>query len=109
MNMIIVILALMQACWMLFDGIHVLHKGKYFGPPTPGPWRHMFIKLGVNPLALGPLFITLGLCWFIAAYALIFNFTWASELVLLCAIASLWYLPIGSIIALIILILIFLS
>src|SRR4051812_37681062 len=38
---------LLAGGWMVFDGIHVLLRGKYFGPDKPGPWSHLFTALGI--------------------------------------------------------------
>lgn len=40
------IIALLNGAWMLFDGLHVLRTGKYFGPPESGPWSGVVKKLG---------------------------------------------------------------
>ena len=39
--------------WMLADGLRVLRTGRYFGPETPGPWRHVPQAFGVDPFAPG--------------------------------------------------------
>ncbi len=98
--------ALINGGWMLFDGIHVLIKGKYFGPPEPGPWSKIVAKVGLNPFSLGPVFVVLGVLWIAATLGILQGIGWAWALAVLTAILSLWYIPIGtalSIIALIIL------
>jgi hypothetical protein len=86
---------------MIFDGVHVLARGKYFGPPRPGPWSIPFERLGVNPFSLGPLFITLGTLWFVFAVAALAGQPWGRAGAAIVAIASLWYFPLGTILSLI--------
>jgi hypothetical protein len=88
---------------MLLDGIHVLVKGKYIGPNKPGPWANIFYKLNVNVFGLGPLFISFGLLWLTFNFGLVTNLTWAYMLGILLSIATLWYLPFGTLISIVIL------
>jgi hypothetical protein len=34
----LILIALFVGYWMVFDGIHVLIYGRFFGPEKPGPW-----------------------------------------------------------------------
>jgi hypothetical protein len=102
------VIAILNGGWMLFDGVHVLVKGKYFGPPQPGPWSQVVTAVGLNPFSLGPLFVGLGLLWIVAAGGILQGSSWAWLLAVIVSVASLWYIPIGtllSIIAILILIL----
>ena len=87
---------------MLLDGIFVMVKGKFIGPEKPGPWATLFYKLDINVFKLGPLFIIFGLLWLIWVYSLWTNQPWTYLLGVLMCILSLWYLPIGTVFALII-------
>src|SRR5262249_17515 len=82
------------------DGIHCILRGKYIGPEKPGPWSNLFIAAGIDPFRLGPLFIVFGTCWLLA---LIFLLTSSSPtawtVALVVAIASLWSLPLGTVIS----------
>lgn len=53
MKWIAILLALLNGGFMLFDGIHVLLKGKYIGPEKPGPWANLFYKLNIDYLNWG--------------------------------------------------------
>jgi hypothetical protein len=102
------VIAILNGGWMLFDGVHVLVKGKYFGPPQPGPWSQVVTAVGLNPFSLGPLFVGLGLLWIVAAGGILQGSSCAWLLAVIVSVASLWYIPIGtllSIIAILILIL----
>lgn len=104
MKLLITILGLLNGGYMLFDGIYVLLKGKYFGPEKPGPWANLFYKLDVNVFRLGPLFIVFGLLWLIWVYALWTNQHWAYLFGLIVSVLTLWYLPVGALFSVVILI-----
>jgi hypothetical protein len=103
------VVALLAGGWMLFDGIHVLLRGKYFGPPRPGPWSIPFEKAGVNPFHLGPLFILLGLLWLTFLAAFLTGRTWGWYGAMATAVATLWYLPLGTTLSVVYLALLFFS
>ena len=109
MKILILLLALLNGGYMLLDGIFVMLKGKYIGPPKPGPWANLFYKFDVNVFKLGPLFIIYGITWLIFVFGLYTNQSWAYTLGIVISILSLWYLPVGSIFSLIILIVLLVS
>jgi len=98
----IVLLALLNGGWMLFDGLHVIRKGKYFGPEEPGSWSKIATSLGVNPFSMGPLFVILGLVWYVSVVGLLLSSSWGWWALLVSAIATLWYIKIGTIISIIV-------
>ena len=85
--------------WMIFDGIHVMVKGKYFGPEKPGPWSIAFVKLGVDPMRLGPGFVALGILWLVFLAGVLSGQTWGRYGALIVAAATLWYLPVGTVLS----------
>ncbi len=97
----LLILSLLQGGWMLFDGFHVLLKGKYFGPEKPGPWSQIVRAIGVDPFRLGPVFVLLGALWLVFLAALLLNRPWSWSLGLVVSVATLWYLPVGTVLSLI--------
>lgn len=104
MKILITILGLLNGVYMLLDGIYVLLKGKYIGPEKPGPWANLFYKLDINVFKLGPLFIIFGLLWLTWLYGLWTNQNWTYIFGLVVSIMTLWYLPVGTIFSLIILV-----
>ena len=94
-----VVVAVLAGGWMVFDGVHVLLRGKYFGPERPGPWSVPFVKLGVDPFALGPLFIARGAGWLVGLVALVRGQTWGWWGAVIVAAATLWYAPLGTVLA----------
>ncbi len=89
---------------MLLDGIFVIIKGKYIGPDKPGPWANLFYKLDIDVFKLGPLFIIYGLLWLIFLFGVWTNQTWSYLLGLIISVLTLWYLPGGTIISILVII-----
>ena len=89
---------------MLLDGLFVMLKGKYIGPEKPGPWSNFFYKLNIDVFKLGPLFIAFGLLWLTWLYGLLTRQNWAYPLGLAVSILTLWYLPVGTLFSVIILV-----
>jgi len=88
---------------MLLDGIYVMLKGKYIGPEKPGPWANLFYKLKIDVFNLGPLFIAFGVVWLSWLYCLWTNQNWAYVFGIAISILTFWYLPVGTIFSVIIL------
>ncbi len=97
----ILFLAALNGGWMIFDGIHVIKKGKYFGPPEPGAWSKIISKCGLDPFSIGPLFILLGAMWLVSSVGLVLEFQWGYVALLITAISTLWYIKVGTIISII--------
>ena len=92
---------------MLLDGIYVLLKGKYIGPPKPGPWANLFYKLQIDVFKLGPLFIVFGIAWLLFVAGIWMEQAWAWKLGIAISILTLWYLPVGTGTSILVLILLF--
>ena len=104
MKILVTILGLLNGGFMLIDGIHVMLKGKYIGPPKPGPWANLFYRMGVDVFKLGPLFFVFGILWLIFLYGIWTNQQWSYAFGIVVSIITLWYVPVGTIISLIVLI-----
>lgn len=109
MKILITILGFLNGGYMLLDGIFVLIKGKYIGPEKPGPWANLFYKLNVDVFKLGPAFIVFGLLWLIWLYGLWTNQSWVYTFGLIMSILTLWYLPVGTLFSIIILLVLILG
>ena len=103
MKILLLSLGILIGGFMLIDGIHVMTRGKYIGPPEPGPWANLFYKLDVNVFKLGPLFIIFGLAWFAWLYGFWTSQHWAFSFGIAISILTLWYLPVGTVLSLIVL------
>lgn len=95
--------------WFLFDGMNVLRTGKYFGPPEPGPWARVVSAAGVDPFRMGVPFLILGLFWLTVVAGLVAGARWAVPAGFVAAIATVWYLPVGTVLSVLFFILLFLS
>ena len=104
MKILITILGLLNGGYMLLDGIFVMLKGKYIGPEKPGPWASIFYKFDINVFKLGPLFIAFGILWLTWLYGLWTNQNWAYYFGIIISILTLWYLPVGTVFSLVILV-----
>lgn len=100
-ELVILFLSVFNGGWMIFDGLHVIRKGKYFGPPTPGAWSKIISKLGVDPFSIGPLFVILGVLWLVSSVALLIGVPWGYMLLLITSISTLWYIKVGTVISII--------
>jgi len=101
----LLLLALLNGGWMLFDGLHVIRKGKYFGPEEPGVWSKIVASLGINPFSIGPVFVALGLFWFVSVAGLLASMSWGWFALMVAATATLWYVKVGTAISLIVIVL----
>lgn len=102
MRYVVLVLSLIQGLWMLVDGIYVIVNGKYIGPEKPGPWASVVRLTGVDVFKLGPVFILFGIAWLVFAGALFMNAAWARNLGIVLSVLTLWYLPFGTLISVII-------
>ena len=99
MKILLTIIGLINAIYMLIDGIFVMINGKYIGPEKPGPWANIFTRLNIDVFKLGPLFIIFGLLWFLFVYGLQTSQSWTYWYGMILSMATLWYLPIGTLIS----------
>jgi hypothetical protein len=109
MKILISILGILNGGYMLVDGIYVVSTGKYIGPERPGPWACLFETLDINVFTLGPLFIAFGILWLAWLYALWSNKHWARRFGIFISILTLWYLPVGTVFSIIILLVLLLA
>ena len=103
MKFLIIGLSMLNGLWMLIDGIHVLAVGKYIGPEKPGPWASLLGMTGVDVFKLGPLFVIFGIAWLVLSTATWTEAGLAKGFGIILSIATLWYLPFGTLISLILL------
>jgi hypothetical protein len=96
---LVTLIGLVVGGWMIFDGVYVLKTGKYFGPEKPGLWSDIAAWFGLDPFSLGVPFIALGALWIVFLAAMLVQQSWAWYAALLTAILTLWYLPVGTILA----------
>ncbi|HEX9085829.1 MAG TPA: hypothetical protein VF836_13900 [Gemmatimonadaceae bacterium] len=100
----VVALGLVEGAWMTFDGTRALTVGDYVTPSSGahagqlGPWNYAVRAVGIAPrsTAMKLIFVVYGVSWLIISLGLGLQSTWASQAMLIAAIATLWYLPVGT-------------
>jgi hypothetical protein len=99
------IIGLVIGAWLLFDGIRAVSTGMYTTPATGayagqlGPWSYLLRGMSLDPLS-SPVklaHIILGLAWVACAVWFVVSPAQAWWPLLVTALASLWYLPFGTI------------
>ena len=104
MRYIVLVLSLVNGLWMLIDGIYVISTGKYIGPEKPGPWASLIGMTGVDVFKFGPVFVLFGVAWLAFVTAFWFDRPWAKMLGIVLSILTLWYLPFGTLISIVLLV-----
>lgn len=105
MKYLVAAISLINGLWMLIDGVYVILKGKYIGPEKPGPWASVVGITGVDVFKLGPLFVLFGIAWLAFAAAFLTDANWARMFGLALSILTLWHLPFGTLISIVVFIL----
>lgn len=99
MKIVVLFLSILNGGYMLVDGIFVMINGKFIGPDRPGPWASIFSAAGIDVFKLGPMFVVFGVAWLVFVFSVITRQRWAYVFGIGVSIATLWYLPIGTIIS----------
>jgi hypothetical protein len=105
--MLVVLLALIEAGWMTYDGSRALTRGDYVTPTTGphagqlGPWQHVVRLVGIAPRStlMKSIFVVYGLLWLAIIGLFLKGVSWASTAMLVAAIGALWYLPVGTVVS----------
>lgn len=106
---ILVALALIEGLWMTFDGAHALVVGDYVTQSRGshagelGPWSRVVATVGIPPrsTAMKVIFVVYGLSWLAIAIAFLRRAQWAWLAMFVASVATLWYLPVGTLIGMI--------
>lgn len=103
----VIALAIIQGGWLVFDGGRAIIIGDYVTPHSGqragqlGLWARIVSLAGIEPRStlMKIIHIGLGLGWLGVATGLVLNAPWARPGVLACAVLSLWYLPVGTLLS----------
>ena len=106
---VVAALALIEGGWLAFDGGRALIVGDYVTPSSGpsagqlGPWSKVVSALGIDPRStlMKSIHLVLGLAWLAAIVCFILGFPQARLGMLLCAVLALWYLPFGTVLSVI--------
>ncbi len=112
-----VLLIASTAGWMIFDGTRALIVGDYITPQTGkfagqlGPWANLVQAIGIEPHSVWMklIFIIQGLGILTVVVSYILNKPWAWTSLLIAMLLGLWYLPFGTLVNLLALILLLLT
>jgi hypothetical protein len=106
---VIVALGLMQGGWLAFDGSRALIVGDYVTPGSGpyagqlGPWSKLVSAIGIEPRStfMKSVHLGLGVLWLVMTIGFVLRLPWARPGMLAGAVLSLWYLPFGTLVGLI--------
>ncbi|MGH2691053.1 MAG: hypothetical protein ACRDHM_00935 [Actinomycetota bacterium] len=109
-------LSMFEAGFMLIDGARALITGEYISPKSGkyagklGPWAVLVRRIGVDPegVAMKRTFVAYGVVWLGVSVGFLAGFEWAWAAMLFAAVGSLWYLVVGTITSLVVIVLLFL-
>jgi hypothetical protein len=99
LKILLAFLTLSVGGFMVIDGVRNLLTGTYFGSSL-GPWSKLVSAAGLDPQHFGLVFTLLGLAWFAALAGLFVRARWGVPVAACVGIATLWYVPIGTLFAL---------
>ena len=105
LHKIVILLALLQAGWMAFDGTRALIVGDYVTPASGeyagqlGPWARLVSMAGIEPRStlMKAIFVVYGILWLIVISFFAQKQRWAWTAMMIAAVGSLWYLPFGTV------------
>src|SRR2546428_5719886 len=91
-------LAIINGGYLVIDAIHRFVVGDFLRIGGQlGPWAVLVGAIGIDPLAMGPVFLVIGVAQVAAAAILLLRHQWGDILVLAFAVGMLWYLLFGTI------------
>ena len=104
---VVIVLALVEAGWLTFDGTRALVVGDYVTPKSGphagqlGPWSKVVAAVGIEPRStlMKSIHLVLGAAWLVVIVCYAMRMPWAWTGMLVCAVLGLWYLPIGTLLS----------
>ena len=101
---VVVALALIEAGWLAFDGGRALVVGDYVTPSSGpsagqlGPWAKVVSVVGIDPRStlMKSIHLGLGIAWLVVIVCFTLKLSWAWTAMFVCALLGLWYLPFGT-------------
>lgn len=106
---IVVALAFTVGGWFAFDGGTALITGDYVTPKSGphagqlGPWSKVVQAVGIDPRStlMKVIFLAYGVAWLVLIVCFILQMPWAWWAMLIAAVGALWYLPFGTLLGVI--------
>ncbi|MGC4075221.1 MAG: hypothetical protein QM760_22510 [Nibricoccus sp.] len=109
------VIALLIGGWLVFDGSRALTVGDYLTAKTGpragqlGPWSLLLAKAGINPRSTSVkiFHVVLGILWLIGLGAFLLRPAFGWWTLAIGSACTLWYLPLGTFLSLVELVLLF--
>lgn len=106
---VVLVLAFIEGGWLAFDGARALLVGDYVTPRSGryagqlGPWSSLVAAAGIDPRStlMKTIHLVLGTGWLVVMVCFVLRLPWAWMGMLLCAVLGLWYLPFGTLVSLV--------
>jgi hypothetical protein len=106
---VVLVLAFIEAGWLAFDGGRALVVGDYVTPTSGqyagelGPWANVVSAIGIDPRStlMKSIHVGLGTAWLAVIVCFALRMPWAWSGMLVCAVLGLWYLPFGTLLGVI--------
>lgn len=101
---IVVFAAVVNAGWFIFEGAYAAVTGEYFRPSdsriaaTAGAWEKAVEMVGIDPQSslMHFIFVVYGLAWLVLTVLYFIKIPFSRFLMLAAAIGASWYLPLGT-------------
>ena len=116
LRIIIVLLSLLNAGYMVFDGARAFIKGDYLRPSSGeyagqlGPWNKLVSAIGIDPMSslMKSIFLITGVYGIIAVACFAFSPATGWKLLLVFSILTLWNLMFGTMSSILVIVLLLL-
>ena len=111
------LVALLIGGWLVYDGMRAFQKGDYTTPSSGthagqlGPWAKLVAFVGIDPRGapMKTVHVLLGVSWLVSALLFVVKTPLGWIALVVNSVCSLWYLPIGTLLAVVELALLFTS
>jgi hypothetical protein len=84
------------AGWFIFDALYFMQTGYFFGSNEPGKWADVLRAASISPSSFAPALLALGCLWLTSAFATLAHHSWWQPFLVSTAILTLWYIPFGT-------------
>jgi hypothetical protein len=106
---LVVAVAVLEGGWLALDGGRALIVGDYFTPGSGGfagqlgPWATVVAAVGIEPRSalMKAIHLGLGTTGLVVTAGFVSRKPWGRKGMLACALLGLWYLPFGTILSLV--------
>jgi hypothetical protein len=103
-RLLVALLAVVEAGWLAFDGVHALVTGDYVTPASGlhagqlGPWADLVGAVGLEPRStlVKSIHVALGTGWLVTLSLWAAGAAGARRALIVAAALGLWYVPFGT-------------